>query len=414
MRTRTRTVLVLVIVTLFCPAMSRADVVLDWNSIMVNTLSSQNPFAQARFAAITQLAVFEAVNAVTGDYQPYLGTVPASPGASADAAAVAAAHRVLRNYVPGSAGVLDAARDTSLASIPAGPAKDMGIALGIAAADAMIAERSADGSAPPAFHVPPSSDPGEWQRTPSCPAAGGILRHWGNVTPFGIESSSQFRSDPPPALDSAQYAHDYNEVKLVGGQDSAARPQDRADVARFYAVVLAVGAWNPAVRQVAAARGTSLSENARALALLNMAISDGLVSVMETKYHYRLWRPETAIHAGGVDGNDKTEADPTFVPFITAPCFPGYSSAHASASYAARRVAEHVYGEDGYTIVLASSGFPGVTLTYGTFGDITKDIDDARVYGGIHFRFDQVAGAHQGKEIGKYIYKHHLRPVHEQ
>jgi hypothetical protein len=413
MLTRTCSALILVIVTLVCPAISRADVVLEWNSIMVTTLSSQNPFAQARFAAITQLAVFEAVNAVTGDYQPYLGTIPASPGASADAAAVAAAHRVLRTYFPGSADALDARRNASLASIPDGPAKDMGIALGIAAADAMIAERSADGSAPPAFHVPPSSDPGEWQRTPSCPAAGGILRHWGQVAPFGIESSSQFRSDPPPALDSAQYAHDYNEVRLVGGQDSAARPQDRADVARFYAIVLAVGTWNPAVRQVAAARGTSLSENARAFALLNMAISDGLVSVMETKYHYRTWRPETAIHAGDVDGNDKTHGDPAFAPFVTAPCFPGYASAHASASYAARRVAEHIFGEDGFTLVLSSAALPGVTLTYSAFSDITTDIDDARVYGGIHFRFDQHAGARQGKEIGKYISKHHLRPVHE-
>jgi hypothetical protein len=374
---------------------ARGDVVLSWNAIMQTTVAAQNPFAQARFAAITQLAVFEAVNAITEEYEPYLGTIEAPAGASADAAAIAAAHLVLKTYFPANA-ALDIELGNSLAAIPESPAKAAGIAVGEAAALAMIALRNGDGSAPAQFYVPPTTAAGQWQLTAGCPPAGGILLQWRNVTPFGIESSSQFRSGPPPALTSNEYLKDFDEVSRVGGADSPLRPADRADVARFYNAVLAVATWNPAVRQAAAVAGTSLSDNARALALLNVAISDALVSVMETKYHYTFWRPETA--AG-------------LVPFVPTPCFPSYPSAHASASYAAAEIARRIFGGGGHSIVLISPPSVGVTLQYTSFKEIVRDIDDARVYGGIHFRFDQEAGAVQGREIGKYVYKAILRPI---
>ena len=248
---------------------------------------------------------------------------------------------MLKHYFPGSAASLDAALASSLAAIPDGQARQDGIGVGAAAAAAMIALRANDGSAPPQFHLPASADPGEWQTTPSCPPSGGVFVHWRNVTPFGIESSDQFRSDPPPALDSRKMPRETTtRSKIVGGIASTERPANRAEVARFYAAVLALVAWNPAVRQVAAAQGTSLVENARAFALLNMAINDGLVAVMETKYHYSFWRPETAVVRGLEDGNPKTDADSAFAPFVVTPCFPSYPSAHASASYAAASIAE--------------------------------------------------------------------------
>jgi hypothetical protein len=142
-----------------------------------------------------------------------------------------------------------------------------------------------------------------------------------------------------------------------------------------------------------------------------MAISDGLVSVMETKYHHRLWRPETAIRAAAADGNPATEADPAFAPFIATPCFPSYPSAHASASYAARRVLERLYGRGHHAIRLSSPAVPDVTLYYTRLGQITADIDDARVYGGIHFRFDQEAGARQGARVGAWVHRENLRPA---
>ena len=389
-------------------AAARADVVLEWNAIMQTTVGAELPFPQARFAAITQVAVFEAVNAITHDYKPYLGTISAPAGASAEAAAVAAAHTVLKTYFPGSAATLDAARASSLATIAEGPAKIAGVATGEAAALAVMAVRANDGSTPMQFYLPASSDAGVWQLTPSCPAAGGVFFQWRSVTPFGIRSGDQFRLDAPPALTSAKYARGYNEVKDVGGFSSLDRPPDRADVARFYAVTTPVKVWNPVARQLSAEEGNSLAENARALALLNMAISDGAVATFDTKYHYNRWRPETAIRMGDTDGNPKTGADPSFAPFITTPCFPSYPSAHATLSYAAREVLERVYTSRLHDFTLSNPAVPGVNLTYSSLKQITDDIDDARVYGGIHFRFDQEAGAELGRHVGKFVYMNNL------
>ena len=386
---------------------------LEWNDIMLATLVGQSPVNETRLAAITQLAVFEAVNAVNGDYQPYLGTIKAPRGASAEAAAVAAAHATLIHYVPASIAELDRARARSLQSIPDGPARLSGIAVGEAAARAMIKLRENDGSTPDEFFLPKTSRPGEWHLTAGCPPSGGLFLHWQNVTPFGIKSSRQFRAAPPPALRSDEYATAYNEVRQVGGMHSTQRPQDRADVARFYAAVLAIRTWNPVASQVAAAQGRSVSENARALALLNMAMSDALVAVFETKYRKPFWRPETAIPAGETDGNRATPADPDYAPFVPTPCHPSYASAHASAGYAARAILERIYGQEDHLINLSSPAVPGVSLQYRRFDEITADIDDARVFGGIHFRFDQEAGARMGCRIGRYIYRHHLRPEYD-
>jgi hypothetical protein len=416
---RLRTSVTLVALFVCSPIAARADVVLDWNAIAVSTLigQGQNPFAQARLLAITQLAVFEAVNAITGDYKPYLGTVVAPVGASADAAAVAAAYKVLKTYLP-LAPNLDPAYAASLALIPDDSAKSGGIATGQAAAAQMIALRFGDGSSPQQFYLPTSTEPGVWQLTPSCPAAGGVFFQWQNMTPFGVPSApgsqawiAQFAPGPPPALTSKRYARDYNEVKRVGNKtsDLTDRPQDRADVARFYASSSPGFVFNLAARQVATAQGTSLSVNARALALLNMASNDSLVVSFWTKYHYTYWRPETAIFEGNLDGNPKTDADVTFKPYILTPCFPSYPSNHGAGSNSAAEILRRIYGAGGHAITMSNPGVPGLTFHYTRFDQITNDISDARVYGGIHFRFDQDAGADLGRDVATYVYKHNLR-----
>jgi hypothetical protein len=416
---RTLGLCMLMATLLFGSAVAKADVVLDWNVIAVNTAiaNGQNPFAQARSAAIVQLAVFESVNAITGEYHPYLGTIVAPPGASADAAAIQAAYRVLSTYFPASALALGTERANSLASIPDGQAKNDGIATGDAAALAMIALRANDGSSPPQFKIPGPVVPGEWQATPSCPIVNGIkvgiAFQWQNVTPFGIPSASEFLLDPPPALTSHQYAKAYNEVMTVGSIDSTERPQDRANVALFYAASSPTLAFNQALRQVAQEQWHSLSENARALAVVNMAMNDSLVASFLNKYHYNFWRPETAIHAGDTDGNPKTQADPSFVPFVTTPCFPSYPSNHGSAANGAAQILRRIYGEGGHFITLSNPAVPDIVLQYTTFKQITDDISDARVYGGIHFRTDQVAGERLGKAIGKAVYKNNLRRMHD-
>jgi len=385
------------------------DTVTDWNVIMQSTVSTapSNPFYQARWAAIVQLAVFEAVNAITGDYEPYLGTISAPDWASPEAAAIAAAHRTLVGLRPGSAAALDASRALSLAAIPNGPAKDAGIAVGENAAAAMLLLRLNDGWNAIVPYTP-GTNPGDWQPTP--PAfPPGLLPGWGQVTPFGLLKGSQFRAPAPPALFTGKYAADYNEVRLLGRIDSPFRPQDRTDVAFFYAATTPVQAWNAAARQVSLAQGKTLSENARIFALLAMAICDGSIAVFDTKYHYDLWRPVTAIPAGDVDGNPLTPADRSWLPLITTPPFPGYASAHATLSGAARVVLERTFGVHGHAITLTNAGLPGIVLDYTDFRQICDDIDDARVYGGIHFRFDQKSGAQQGRMVGNYILTHHLR-----
>jgi hypothetical protein len=309
--------------------------------------------------------------------------------------------------------MLDAARATSLAAIPDGSDKAGGITTGEAAAAAMILARLNDGSDIVEFHVPASHDPGVWQLTPSCPGAGGVFLHWRQVTPFGIEDPDDFRAEPPPALTSSKYTKDYNEVKRVGRIDSAERPQDRSDVARFYAASSPGYVLNMTARQVAVAQGRGIDHNARAFALLNMAISDSFVASFATKYHYNFWRPETAIHGGGVDGNRKTDPDLDWTPFILAPCFPSYVSNHASGSYGGAEILKRIYGPAGHSITLSNPAVPGIVLHYAHFKQITADIDDARVYGGIHFRFDQEGGAALGGEVGAYVYTHNLRRVRD-
>jgi hypothetical protein len=416
------------IVRLACVALSlslltasaRANSVLDWNVIAVNTAAAAkaNPFAQGRYAAIVQLAVFEAVNSITGEYQPYLGTIAGRPEASPDAAAIEAAYRVLSQYFGSGVNnlvtqaTLDTARTNSLSAIPDGQAKTDGLQVGDDAAQAMIALRASDGAAtPPLTTIPGAAAPGVYQLTTGCSAA--IAYNWQFVTPFGIRSAGDFMLGPPPALTSEAYTKAYNEVMTVGALDSTERPQDRANVALFFAAASPTQAMNQAASEVAEEQGRSLTEDARALALMNMAINDSLVASFLNKYYYNFWRPVTAIHAADTDGNPNTEADPDWVPFITTPCFPSYPSNHGSAVNAASEVLRRLYGEAGHAITLTNPSVPTIILEYDSFREICDDVSDARVYGGIHFRTDQEAGADLGRAIGTAVYMNNLRPIHE-
>jgi hypothetical protein len=390
----------------------KPDVVIEWNAITLNAVATQNGVEQVRLAAITHLAMFEAVNAISGEFRPYLGTVVAAAGASPDAAAIAAAHGVLWNYLVDQRNELETLRAASLAKIPDGPGKTSGIAVGEASARDMVLHRENDGSQPPESYEPESTEPGHWQQTPSCKEQGGLFLHWRNLKPFGIERGDQFRAVPPPELASRRYARHYNEVKAVGGATSEQRSERDETVARFYAAALSQVVWNAAARQLVTGHRLPLAYTARLFALLNMAMNDALIAVMDTKYHYTFWRPETAIRAGDADRNDKTEPDTGFEPLIATPCHPSYLSAHASSSNAAREVLERHFGDKHHLISLTTPAMPGIELQYTRLSQITHDIDIARIYGGIHYRFDQQAGARQGRRLGAYVVRHHLRPAH--
>lgn len=383
-----------------------ADVITDWNGIMRATVGGETPQSQSRLAAITHLAVFEAVNTITKDYKPYLGTLSAEPGASPEAAAVAAAYRVLRNYFSGNAPNLDMERARSLASIPEGASKRAGIAVGEAAAAAMIRLRRNDGSATTMAYTP-QTGVGHWQPVPPANAAGTFL-HWGKVTPFGMVRGDQFRSKPPPKFSTGKYRRDYNEVKAVGSVNSTERSQEALNLVRFVAMTSPTQLWNSAAVQVSTAQRTSLSDNARVFALLNMAIADAAIAVFDSKYFYHLWRPVTAIRNGDLDGNSKTDPDPSYLALIATPPYPAYPSGAGGLANAGRYVLERFFGSAGHSIMLSNPALPGVNLRYTRFRQITDDTADARIFGGIHFRFDQDAAELLGSRVGRHVYNNHL------
>jgi hypothetical protein len=390
-------------------------VVLDWIEIARTTIFPNGPpFEAARRMAIVQVAVFEAVNATTGKYEPYLGTVTAPDGASSEAAAVMASWGVLDAFYGPNNAALNNARDLSLASIADGQAKIDGMAVGVAAAAAMMANRADDHSTPAMFHTPPSLDPYEWQPYTGCPSVNGSLvgafRHWPNVTPFGIVSSSQFRAEPPPELGSGVYAQDFNEVQRVGALNASAddRPQDRTNVAKLYAVTPGHWLWSWALVQIARTRNDEITDTARVAALMNMAINDAYITGFESKYFYRTWRPITAIPRGDEDGNKRT-TESSFTPLIGTPCFPSYPSNHGIGSGAARTVLAREYGRFKHEITFSHSLAPNIEVNYSDLKVITDDIADARVYGGIHWRYDQDSAEKQGHEIGQFVYNNNLR-----
>lgn len=390
------------------PGPARADAVLEWNAIMQATVQQSEPYIRIRSAAIAQLAVFEAVNAIRRDYDPYLGNLAASAHASPEAAAVSAAHRVLTVLHPDGASTLDAKRATSLAAIADGAAKNKGIDIGIAAANAILALRANDGSD---VEVPytPGTKPGEYRPTPPdfSPAFRPGL---GRIATFAVRNGAQFRADPPPPIGGDEYAQHYREVKRFGAVESPGRSQYQTNIARFYEVTDGVELWFPAARQVSEAQHRTLPENARIFALLGMAIFDAAVVVFDTKYTYNLWRPVTAIRAGDEDGNPNTQPDPQWMPLISTPPFPSYASGHAGFGAASRRVLEEMFGAGGHSITLDNPLLPDVALHYSSWKQITDDVDDARVFGGVHFRFDQTVAARQGRVVGAYVLQHQLRP----
>jgi hypothetical protein len=406
------------------PASANAeDIVLKWNDLAAKTAVATSPFNQARVMAIVQLSVFEAVNAITGDYEPYLNPATTAPeGASVDAAVIIAAHRALTNYFPAAMFpaanlVLNAARDLDLGAIPDSPAKTDGMAVGLAAANAMIALRATDGSAPLTTLIPSSTLAGDYQLTTGC--AAGMFYNWQNVTPFGVPDATAFLLTPPPSLGSQQYAKDYYEVMTVGSSNSTDRPADRTEVARLYAGSSPSFVLSMATRQISTAKGLSLSENARALALIMMGISDSLVASFYNKYHYNSWRPETGIRNGASDGNGKTNGDPGFATFIPTPCFPSYPSNHASGTGGGLEVMRRLFGAAGHDITITNNvpalgSLPAATITlqYSQLKAIADDVDDARVYGGIHWRFDQNGGNVLGRAVATAVVKNNLRPVH--
>jgi hypothetical protein len=391
------------------------DVIVQWNELAVQSVASQPPRVPfPRNLALVHVAMFDAVNAIERAYAPYaVDDIKASRGASAEAAAAQAARDTLVALYPSRQAIYDAALAEDLADIPSGLAKQ-GIAVGQEVARQILALRANDGASAVINYEPPNQDPGQWQPTPPDGSANNNF-HVPLITPFAVESNSQFRPGPPPELDSAEYAEAFNEVKSLGSKTSTARTADQTEVAMIWRVAANnVTVWNRIAQGMADDGNTNLVENARLFALMNMALNDGLQTSNETKFHYALWRPITAIRRADEDGNSATEADGTWETLHpTTPPYPTYSGNAATIGAACATVLGEVFGDDVPFQIDWSPYHPtfaGITRSYADFWDAADEMAVSRVYGGIHFSFDNDAGQQVGADVAEYVLEHQLLP----
>jgi hypothetical protein len=388
-----------------------ADVVSDWNQIALATQAAvpgaiRTPPA-ARALAMMHLAIFDSVNAIDRRYAPYAVEALADAGASPEAASAAAAHAVLVSLYPSRQADLDLAYSNSLAAIADGSAKTEGISVGESVAAAIVALRSSDGSA---VNLPYTLPPGPGVYQPD-PAA--LFVAWGKVTPFALKSGSQFRAEGPPALSSAEYAADYNEVKSVGALNSTQRTADQTEVALFWMPNIQI-IFNNIARIAADAHHNSLSENARLFALLNLTGADTAIAVFDTKYTYNFWRPREAIHTADTDGNDQTTADSTWTPLAYIGIHPDYTSQHSAYGGAGASVLASFFGSDDFSFSITTSTAPGgVFRSYTSFSQAAEENMNSRVWLGVHFRTACRHGLNQGKQVANYVVHHFLQPIKE-
>jgi len=392
--------------TLAFPAMSAADVVTEWNQKAEASIAEakQFPFVGTRTMAIVHAAMFDAINSIEGRYSPYKFKVSAPAGSSPEAAGVAAAHFTLVKLFPDQKAALDAAYAASLAQIPDGGGKTAGIAVGEEVAAKILALRASDGAdAPNAYR--PSTAPGAYITT-TLP----IGTQWGNVTPWGMEHGSQFRPAAPPRLTSPEWTSDYNEIKDLGGKKSTVRTAEQTDIARFW-LITGPQSWGSIARQLAAAPGRSLIQNARLFALVEIATADSYIAVFDAKYTFNFWRPITAIRNGDIDGNDATVRDAGWEPLLDTPLHPEYPCAHCINSGAARAVLESEFGTGPTPLTMTSPTAPGVVRKWSSIGEYADEVSAARIYGGIHYRNSTVVGKAMGKKIGELAVQNYLKPV---
>jgi len=397
------------------PGMAHADdPVMEWNDVARQlVVPAMSPVQQTRAMAIVQVSVHDAVAGIAGTYQQYKRIGAAPSGATAEAAAIAAAYTALQGIL-GPSDALITRYETSLTTHGISAA-DPGLAFGAAVAAGILALRhpsvDGSGSASFAYAAPGAGLPGVWTPMSAAPADQALLPGWGNVSPWVLRSGSQFRPDPPPALDSERYARDYNEVQTIGAFGSLVRTSEQTQIALLWRAS-PTAIWNPIVRHAIESRGLGLADRARVLALFYLAGADASVACWEAKYYYNFWRPQPAIVNGRADGNESTVEEQTWTPRLPTPPHPEYPSAHGANSGAMAFVLAAMFGDaPGYVIEATSSQAPGFIRHWLTFGEGVQEVVDARVYSGIHFRTADVVGARLGRQVAQFILTHALRPI---
>lgn len=400
--------------TLTRPSPLAADVVLDWNALTIDCIRADNtaPTAAARNLAILHTAIWDAVNSVTRTHQPYAFLLDAPANTSVEAAAVSAAYEVVTWLYPSFQAWADDLYQVWLGSAATGDPLDNGIHLGAQVAQLILELRSDDGASTDVPYIP-NSEPGQWQRTPPF-FRPPLAPQWGDVVPFCLADLAPFAPPPPPALDSPEYAAALNEVKILGAQDNAARTAEQSEIAMFWSdfsyTSSPPGHWQEIAAAIARDSSHTLVENARLFALLSLAQADAGIVCWNAKYRYNLWRPVTAIHRADEDGNTATEADATWNHFLAAPPFPSYTSGHSTFSKASAQLLTRFFGTDAITFTAMSDTLPGVPRTFQSLAACADEVGRSRIYGGIHFEFDNSEGKASGARIGDYIAANFLLP----
>jgi len=383
--------------------------VLTWDAIALKAIRVDRtpPPVAARNLAVLHVAIDDAAHVRRS------GRAPLGARGSPDAAVAAAADLVLDRLYPAQATTFDVAFARSLAVIPDGSFENRGVATGRAAANAVLADRSQDGSNA-TFAYTPGTAPGQWRPTPPGSAAA-LLPHWPNVTPFALRRGDQFRPAGPPPLSSRVYAAALSEVERLGRIDSAARTPDQTQIALFWAdnagTATPPGHWNQIAAAVAASRHLGTARAARLFAVLDTALADAGIAAWDSKYVDNFWRPVTAIGAADTDGNPRTGADPAWTPLLATPPFPSYVSGHSTFSAAAAEVLSAFFGPD-TRFRIGSDALPGVTRTFRSFDQAAAEAGISRIYGGIHFGFDNRDGLILGRAVGRAaLLRYGARPI---
>jgi hypothetical protein len=387
-----------------------ANVITDWDEKAVDvvtpmsSLGGTSPYMAVRMMGMVHAAMFDAVNSIEQRYRPYLVQLPADPATSKEAAAAAAAATVLATIDAKTAGDMKAALATYLAPLPEGAAKSDGVRLGEAVAAKVLEVRANDGcDATDAYR--PRTSPGVYVPTPIT-----ISSMWPDLKPFAMASGSQFRPKPPIALDSKEWATDFNELKDYGGKISTKRTAQQTETALFWTSPLL--AYQPLVRQLITAKQMSVVDSARFMALEAVALNDAIIAVLDAKYHYNFWRPITAIRNGDIDGNPATDREATWQPIANTPMHPEYPCSHCIQSGSVAAVVKAVLGGvDIPEVALKSPATPGVTHRWTNMTAFTEEVANARIWAGFHYRFSIRVGTDMGFQIGEYVVKNVMQPV---
>jgi hypothetical protein len=405
---------VLCVLAIAAPA--RADTVTDWDQIAAAALQAPGtatpPGAGQGAPSIAHLAmvhaaVYDAVNAIDGGHEPYVSSPAAAPWYSQDAAVAAAAHHVLVN---GGLGIptarltaINAAYQATLDAIAPGAAKAGGIATGDAAAVALLAARAGDGRFG-AFRFTVGTLPGEWRPTSGVNDPFAWLK---DVRPFVLRDPDLFRGRAPHGLGTRAYAADFNEVKAFGSTASDVRTADQTAAAQYWGLANATGTISSILRSVALGQGGTLADHARLFARAYTNGGDALIVTWRDKARYSFWRPVTAIHEAASDGNDATRPDTNWTALIGAPPYPDHPSGLTAFGCSVVDTMQHFYGRDRATFTGTTLG--GVTRTFTSFSQVCADIEDARVWSGIHFRFADDEAAKIGRRVAHWGNRHAFR-----